>query len=268
MRLHWFASLLLPLAIAVTFAQGDRRDRVTYTTFRPGNWDIFRFSEPGAPPERLTVDPGLDYDPVVSPDGRWLVFCSERRGSPDLFALDLLRGGEPRLLIDSEALEDQAAFAPDGKTLAFVGTFSGNADLYSMPFLPARTLTMTDAQNLTRTSAGEFRPSFSPDGHTLVFSSDRDSQVLALSSIVRLRHGDIYTMDVESRRTRRLTDWPGWDGSPSWSSDGKRIVFYRGEPRTASTWRETRTRIWTMDADGTNQRVVTPDETTALSPEV
>ena len=262
------ASLFLSLAIAVAFAQGDRRDRVSYTTFRPGNWDIFRFSEPGAPPERLTADPGLDYDPVVSPDGRWLVFCSERLGSPDLFALDLLRGGEPRLLIESEALEDQAALSPDGKTLAFVGTSAGNADLYRVPFLPGRTLTMTDAENLTRTSAGEFRPAFSPDGHTLAFSSDRDSQVLALSSIVRLRHGDIYTMDIESRRTKRVTDWPGWDGSPSWSSDAKRIVFYRGEPRTASNWRETRTRIWMMDADGTNQRVLTPGETTALSPEV
>ena len=262
------ASLFLSLAIAVAFAQDDRRDRVSYTTFRPGNWDIFRFSESGAPPERLTADPGLDYDPVVSPDGRWLVFCSERLGSPDLFALDLLRGGEPRLLIESEALEDQATFSPDGKTLAFVGTSSGNADLYSVPFLPGRTLTMTDAENLTRTSAGEFRPAFSPDGHTLAFSSDRDSQVLALSSIVRLRHGDIYAMDIESRRTKRLTDWPGWDGSPSWSSDGKRVVFYRGELRTASNWRDTRTRIWMMDADGTNQRVLTPGETTALSPEV
>jgi Tol biopolymer transport system component len=135
-----------------------------------------------------------------------------------------------------------------------------------VPFLPERTQTIRDAENLTRTSAGEWRPAFSPDGRSLAFSSDRDSEVVHLRSIVRLRHGDIYTMDLASRRTRRLTDWPGWDGSPSWSADGSRIVFYRGEPRTQDTWRETRTRI--MNRDGTDQRVLTPDETTAISPEV
>jgi hypothetical protein len=51
-----------------------RPDRVTYTTFRPGNWDIYLFHKAGQTPERLTTDPGLDYDPVMSRDGRWVVF--------------------------------------------------------------------------------------------------------------------------------------------------------------------------------------------------
>ena len=55
---------------------------------------------------------GLEYDPVVSPDGRWLVFCSEPRVNPNLFLLDLQRGGEPRLRINSERRGVRTTFGP------------------------------------------------------------------------------------------------------------------------------------------------------------
>src|SRR5689334_24468025 len=77
-------------------------ETVVYSTFRPANWDVFYFASPGSQPKRLTDDPGLDYDAVLSPDGRWVIFCSERRGNPDLYVLDLKNEGPPKLLIDSE----------------------------------------------------------------------------------------------------------------------------------------------------------------------
>src|SRR5262245_29871970 len=84
-------------------------ERIVYSSLRPGKWDVFYFAEGNAPPVSLTADsPGLDYDAVLSPDGRWAVFTSERRGNPDLYAIDLepVRRGEAataRLLIDSPA---------------------------------------------------------------------------------------------------------------------------------------------------------------------
>src|SRR6516225_4327870 len=80
-------------------------ERIFFNTFRPGNWDIYELSGAGRPARRLTDEPGLDYDAAPSPDGRWLVFTSERRGTADLFVLDLRNGGAPRLLIDSDAME-------------------------------------------------------------------------------------------------------------------------------------------------------------------
>jgi Tol biopolymer transport system component len=240
-------------------------DRVAYTTFRPDNWDIYLLSTSGAPPKRLTTGPGLDYDAAVSPDGRWLVFCSERRGNPDLYVLDLERGGDPHLLIDSSSMEDQPAFSPDGTHLAFVSTHAGNADIYLVPFRPGETLSMTNAKNLTHHPGGDFRPAFSPDGRKLAFSSDRDAPINAINPITRLRSGDIYVLDLIDERLQRLTDAPGWDGSPAWSPDGHTIVFYSQRGLTA-TFRDPRARIWAMDADGAHQRVLTADETLAFSP--
>ena len=111
-------------------------ERIVYSSLRPGNWDIFYFASAGAAPRRLTDHPGLDYDAALSPDGRWVVFTSERRGNPDLYALELDGGAQARLLIDSAAMEDQVAFSPDGRSIAFVSTASGNADIYVLPFNP------------------------------------------------------------------------------------------------------------------------------------
>jgi len=220
--------------IAASSNQRTQPDRVAYTSFQPAsNCDIYLFTHVSQAPQRLTDYPGLDYDPVVSPNGRWLVFCSERRGNPDLFVLDLQRGGDPRLLIDSDFLEDQAAFSPDGKFIVFVSTFSGNADIYRLPFRPDRTLSMKQAENLTHHPGGDFRPSIFPDGRMLAFSSDRDLPVTAHAPtpITRPRSGDIWTLNLIDRTLRRLTTvkGTGWNGSPKWSGDGKEIVFYSSQ---------------------------------------
>jgi TolB protein len=86
---------------ACTEAASDVRDAdsaveaIVYTTLRPPNLDIWLFEEPGSEPVRLTDHPALDYHAAFSPDGRWMVFTSERSGSPDLYALELDGAGEP-----------------------------------------------------------------------------------------------------------------------------------------------------------------------------
>src|SRR5580700_10792384 len=259
-----FGILTYPVVSADKRAQPDR---VAYTSFQPAsNWDIYLFMQPGKAPRRLTDHPGLDYDPVVSPDGHWLVFCSERRGNPDLYVLDLERGGDPRLLIDSDFLEDQAAFSPDGKFIYFVSTFSGNADIYRLPFRPDRTLSMKQAENLTNHPGGDFRPAISPDGHMMAFSSDRDLPITALSPITRVRSGDIWTLNLIDKTLRRLTrvNGTGWNGSPAWSAGGTQIVYYSSQ--YGSSPGNQQSRIWVMGADGSNPHAVTADETAALSP--
>jgi Tol biopolymer transport system component len=257
-------------------------ERIVYSSLRPGNWDIYYFASAGAPARRLTDHPGLDYDAVFSPDGRWVVFTSERRGNPDLYAIDLESAPgsatpTAHLLIDSDAMEDQAAFAPDGRTLAFVSTASGNADVYAIPFSPEATQALGAARNLTSHPGGDFRPDFSPDGERIAFTSDRDTPVYGhpIFSFTRQREGEIYVMSRDGADARRLTTSVDWDGSPEWSSDGRTIYFYSGRPRelpgppqSPILGQEGGFRIWAMGSDGSSPRAVTPPGVEALAPAV
>jgi Tol biopolymer transport system component len=250
------------------------RDRLVWQALKPTNWDVYYFSGPQAEPKRLTDDPGPDYDAVISPDGRWVVFTSERRGNPDLYALDLQAGGQPRLLIDSPAMEDQAAISPDGSTIAFMSDRDGNADIYTLPFDPAATQSMEKAANGTQHAGGDFRPAFSPDGKQIAFSSDRDTAPAGhpIFAFTRHREGEIYVMDRDGKNLRRLTNAANWDGSPVWSPDGKTIFFYSGRnheigpPTSPILGQEGGFEIWAMDPDGARQRRITPKGVEALSP--
>ena len=123
---------LLVIAAATGRAQGTgeaepSRETIVYSSIQPANWDLYLFDGPGSEPRRLTTDPGLDYNGVVSPDGRWVVFTSERTGSPDLYVLDLHGDAGPRPLVEGPAMEDAAAISPDGGA-SFRRTRDGNAE--------------------------------------------------------------------------------------------------------------------------------------------
>ena len=260
---------------AAESAPAAATERIVYSSLRPGNWDIFYFASAGAAPRRLTDHPGLDYDAALSPDGRWVVFTSERRGNPDLYALQIDGSGEPRLLIDSPAMEDQVAFSADGRSIAFVSTATGDADIYVQPFMPEATQRLETSANVTNYEGGDFRPDFSPDGTRIAFTTDRDTPVSGhpIFSFTRQREGDVYVMDRDGGNLRRLTTTPDWDGSPEWSADGRTLYFYSARPReivgpptSPILGQEGGFRIWAMNADGSNTRAVTPEGVEALAP--
>lgn len=235
-------------------------ETVVYSSLAPGNWDLYRFDRPGEPARRLTTDPGLDYNPVVSPEGRWVVFTSERGGSPDLYALDLGRADGPVRLTASDAMEDAADFSPDGRTLVFVSSRTGNADIYSMPFDPEDPAAADAAVNLTRHAAGDYNPAVSPDGTQILFSSGRaaDDAAAAPLAAAGTEASELYVMQADGTDVRRLTRQDGWDGSPAWSRDGQSVLFY--------SQRDGETRIFEMPLDGTTPTALSETDRGALSP--
>jgi TolB protein len=254
--LKWIsASVILALFTCSSIASTSP-ETIVFSSLRPSNWDIYIFEKPGGPARRLTSDPAMDYNAVFSADGRWVVFCSERRGNPDLYALDLEREAPPRLLTDSQAMEDAPAFSPDGRRLAFVSTRDDNAEIYLMAFDAEKPASLIKAVNLTRNSAGDFNPAFSPDGKKIAFSSERDSP--QRFGPPGSKSSDIYVMDADGSNVKRLTSAKGWDGSPAWSADGQTVFFYSD--------REGKPRIFRMKADGSDQQAVTAVGTKALSP--
>lgn len=246
------------------------RERLIYTTLRPANKELYLFEPGSAASKAITNDPALDYDPTFSPEGRWVVFCSECAGNPDLYAQDLTKSEPPKRLTNGRFMAAAPAFTPDGKTLLLVSDRDGNADIFSMPFDPANTGSADRVQNLTHSLGGDYRPSVSPDGKTIVFSSDRDSFKVLLEDTTNTRgfETEIYAMDIDGSHPRRLTNTHRTEnklfqfndnGSPIWSADGRSIFFYANRD-------DTKHRIWSMDADGSNQRAISPAEIDAVSP--
>ncbi len=94
-------------------------------------------------------------------------------------------------------------------------------------------------------------PAWLPDGRTLVFSSLR-----VPDAEYAWRESEIYALDLASRAIRPLTSRKGPDGNPAVSPNG-RMIAYTGYDSTDATWIDAR--LYLMDADGTNPRVLTPD---------
>ena len=237
----------LPAAVAVTGhlhatqEAEPARETIVYSSIQPANWDLYFFEGPGSEPRRLTTDPGLDYNGVISPDGRWVVFTSERTGSPDLYVLDLHGDATPRPLVEGPAMEDAAAISPDGRRLLFVSTRSGNADIFEMPFRPEDPHSAGEARNLTSHAAGDYNPAFSPDGTRVLFSSSRDAAVATSTGASpgpTYLASELYVMRSDGTGVRRLTRHESWDGAPAWAPDGQSVFFYsqrEGEPRIYGT---------------------------------
>lgn len=253
--------LIVGLSVATTSVIAQSLDRIFYSTFSPQGWDIYLSLDDGETFQKVAEHPSLDYGAVVSPDSRWIIFTSERSGMAQLYVLpidDL--DSEPRPLFVTGSFQDQAAFSPDGAHIAFVGSHEGQAEIYVAPFTPDSTLGADRLTNITNNSGGDFRPSFSPDGSQIVFTSDRDHEIIPHPQFpfARQRGGDIYVVGVDGSGIRRLTESPRWDGTPYWSSIDGHIYFYSQREGTASIFR--------MATDGSGQERVFDYEGHAVMP--
>ena len=205
-------------------------DTVVYTSLRPNNWDIYLFDTLDSAPRRLTDHPNLDYNPVLSQDGRWVVFVSERDGNANLYALDLTATSEPIALTSYSGMDDAPTLSPDGTRVAFVSTRGGNPNIFVMPFAPGNASAETRAVNLTNNPYGNFNPAFSPDGSRIAFSSNRalfrrwnPLRLVPFASAVT----DIYVMDADGSNLQRVVSALAASGAPTWTKDGKALLYYQ-----------------------------------------
>jgi Tol biopolymer transport system component len=108
----------------------------------------------------------------------------------------------------------------------------------------------TDRRALTRPTSGsaDFDPAWSPDGRRIAYvhSSGREVGHHTAGS-------EIWLMDADGGRKRRLTRNSVFDGSPTWSPDSRRILFVRGRLLVGPGQRQAAD-LWVMNGDGTGQR--------------
>jgi Tol biopolymer transport system component len=186
--------------------------------------------------ERLFMDSGtLDYNASFSADGQWVVFTSERDGlgNSNLYRCRI-DGTQLERLTDGPSVEDAAVFSPDGTQIAFVSTregFLANVWLMDLRTRAMRNLTgVKGVQGRADLPNGFFRPAWSPDGRWIAFSSDRNTGWEGHSGGAGWEHTQelgLYVIRPDGSGFRQVAARPGHClGSPKWSPDGRRIVFY------------------------------------------
>lgn len=183
--------------------------------------DVYSVRPDGSGQRRLTSGSELDSAPLVSPNGRFVVF--ERRANEaaaaDLYTVGA-KGGGVRALTSGEADDHDADFAPDGKAIVFVrGTVQGPndsaEDLYSIR------PTGGGQARLTRTGGvDEFEPRYFAGG--ILFSRGESSEGPAA-------YADIYTMRTNGTRVKSLVAGVGSAYVEDVSGDGRTLVFRRDQ---------------------------------------
>jgi TolB protein len=209
------------MAVVTAVRAAGPRYTIAYSGFAPLNAEIFIADAEGRHPRPFLPHQGEDFNPSFSFDGRWVVFTSERNGSADIYRAHPDGTGLERLT-DDPAMDDQGTLSPDGRSLAFVSTRGGHAELWVMDVGTRK------ARNATNHRLGAFRPAWSPDGQWIAISSDRDSTLPRRpGSFETIQRTEIYILHPDGTALRQLTHTGSFAGSPSWSSDGRQIIYYK-----------------------------------------
>jgi Tol biopolymer transport system component len=109
---------------------------IAYSRWKPGGLrDIHVYELATGADRALMHDRAMDVDPRFSPDGRTVVFSSDRTGIYNIFAYELDTG---RMEQVTNVLGGafQPAVSPDGRLLVYMGFTSAGYDLFSVPFDP------------------------------------------------------------------------------------------------------------------------------------
>ncbi len=182
--------------------------RVSFTSDRTGNLDIYTIDINGEILTNLTNHPSEDFSPTWSPDGRAFAYVSNRDGNPEIYVMDM-DTKESRRLTNHRATDINPAWSPDGKWIAFASNqardHAADTDIYIMDVNGKK------VQRLTNKGGHNSTPAWSPDGQWIAFRSTLDGI------------GGIHVMNADGEKQRALTQVSAT--SPTWASNGKQIYF-------------------------------------------
>lgn len=169
---RWLASYQTGLNSGAAFLPDSKS--LLLTISKNQNPDIYHIKNDGTMLERLTNGPlgAMNVEPNVSPDGKQVVFSSDRSGSPKIYTMSI-DGGTARPLTTVGKYNSSPAWSPDGTKIAFAGYNDDHFDIFIMNADGSNIQKLTSARKPNGKWSDNEDPSFSPNGQHIMFTSDR-----------------------------------------------------------------------------------------------
>jgi Tol biopolymer transport system component/DNA-binding winged helix-turn-helix (wHTH) protein len=176
---------------------------------------------------QVTTWPGLDIYPSLSPDGNSLAYSSNHEGNFEIYVKPLDSGGHEIPITSDGQQNSEPAWSPDGQYIAYHSRNRGG--IWIVPSLGG------SARRLTEFGS---KPAWSHDGSMIAFQSEAPID-LSSSAYGALPPSTIWTIPTRGGQAKQITQMgvpSGGHSSPTWSPDGKRIVFLAYDTSLAEVW--------------------------------
>ena len=177
--------------------------------------------------------PGMTFAPRFSPDGKKIIMSFAKDGNSDIYTMDLENRIVDRIT-NHPSIDTSPSYSPDGKFISFNSDRSGYQQIYVME---------SNGKNVKRISFGKGlygTPVWSPRGDLIAFT--------------KVRKGRFYigVMRTDGSGERLLTE-NFYQEAPSWSPNGRVLIFYR-ETKSDSKGKGFTAKLWSIDITGYNER--------------
>ena len=168
--------------------------------------------------KKLVDSPGYDAEATISPRGDRIVFTSDRDGDLEIYSMKL-DGSDLKRLTSEPGYDGGAFYSPDGSRIIYRGSRTEDYRALQVYVMNADG---SEKRQLTSGGGTSFAPSWHPDGKRIVYCSNSGAPADNRGDF------DLYLLEVDAAGgggAVKLTDYPGFDGFPVFSPDGRKLVF-------------------------------------------
>lgn len=200
------------------------------------DYELYTAKADGTDIRRLTNIAGYDAEATVSPNGKKIVFTSERDGDLDLYSMDI-DGKNVKRLTNEIGYDGGAFYSPDSKMIVYRRSAQTTPEqINKYKDLLARHLVVptifeiwvmnadgSNKRQVTKLDSASFAPFFTPDGKRIIFCTNYFDPDRANRR--KQPNFDLVLIDLDGTGIERVTFNETFDGFPMFSPDGKKLVF-------------------------------------------